>query len=1072
MLNAVLDQILKTSIAQRWFIVMGSAIVALWGILNVVQMPLDVFPPFAPPQVDIQTEAVGLAPEEVEAQITVPIESTVNGLPGVTTVRSSSKVGLSMVQVVFSPETDIYQARQAVTERLQQINNQLPVNAHPPEISPLVSPLGTILQYAFTIQAPPAAATGTATGTATQANPNPEATSLMELRRLVEVTLKNRILAVPGVSQVTIYGGEERQEQVLVDPERLRSRQVSLNEVTAAAQGASANAPGGFLIGGGQELLVRGIGQVQSIQDLAAAVVKVVNGQPVLLRDVATVQTGSALKRGDASFNGQPAVVLMVNKQPDVDTPTVTAAVEATLGELQASFPTDVQTVRTFRQANFIDLAIRNVSGSLLQGVVIVSVILLLFLMNWRTALITLSAIPLSLLIGLLLMKAFGLGINTMTLGGLVVAIGSVVDDSIVDMENCYRGLQHNQAQGNPQDPLQVVYETSVAVRLAVIFSTVIIIVVFAPIFSLTGVEGRIFAPMGLAYLLSIAASTLVAMTLSPALCAILLANQTLPPEGTFLSRWTERFYQVLLDFALKFPQVILSLALAALVATLALIPSLGRVFLPEFQEQSLVNSMVLFPGVSLDITMGAGKALAFTLQDNPLYDWVQVRAGRAPGDADGAGVNMAHVDVELSTEALKDREASIQALREAFLQLPGVAPNVGGFISHRMDEVLSGVRSAIAIKIFGPDLVELRSVGEQVRDAIAPIPGVVDLQLEPQLPIRQVQIRYDRAAAARVGLRMDQLSAVVETALNGRIVAQTQENSESVDIFVSLAPSARNSLDAIRAIPVSTPTGAVVPLGSVAQVDYGMGANVVNRENVSRLIVVSANVADRDLGSVVGEIQTTIREQITLPQGYFVEYGGQFEAEQNASNNLFLYSALAMVVITALMFFSVQSFPATIAIMLNLPLAMVGGIVSILLTGGVISIASLVGFITLFGVAVRNGLLLVDHYRSKAAQNLPLLQVIRAGSLDRVNAIIMTALTSALGMLPLAIAGGAGNEILQPLAIVVLGGLFTSTALTLLVLPALYAKFGPWLLPELRRDRPPTPPAPPPQPTPALSQR
>jgi nickel/cobalt tolerance cation efflux system protein len=1030
MLNSVLNQILKTSIVQRWFIVISAILITLWGLFTITQMPLDVFPEFAPPQVDIHTEAPGLAPEEIETQITVPLESAVNGLPGVTMVRSSSKVGLSMVHVIFDQDADIYKARQAVTERLQQVTNQLPESAHPPEISPLVSPLGTILQYAFTIN-------------------GKGSTSLMDLRRLVEVTLSNQILSVPGVSQVTVYGGDERQEQVLVDPVKLRSLNISLNEVTDAARGGNSNAPGGFLIGGGQELLIRGIGQVTSISDLQQSVVKVENGKPILLQDVAEVKTGTALKRGDASFKGQPAVVLMINKQPDIDTPTVTKGVEAVIQSLQPTFPPDVQVVRTFRQANFIDAAIRNVSGSLVEGIVIVSVIMLLFLMNWRTAMITLTAIPLSLLIGLMLMNAFGLGINTMTLGGLVVAIGSVVDDSIVDMENCYRGLRTNQAQGNPKHPFRVVYETSVEVRLAVVFSTVIIVVVFAPIFSLTGVEGRIFAPMGIAYLLCIGASTLVAMTVSPALCAILLADQTLPLEGTFVSRWAERLYRPLLNLSLRSPQLILTVALAALIATIALVPSLGRVFLPEFREKSLVNSMVLFPGVSLDMTNRAGMTLANSLKDNPLYEWVQVRAGRAPGDADGAGVSMAHVDVELSNQALEDREASIKQLRQEFNKLPGVASNIGGFISHRMDEVLSGVRSAIAVKIFGPDLIELRKIGEQVRDLMEPISGVVDLQLEPQLPIRQVQIQYDRAAAANYGLRMEAISNLVETALNSRIVSQVPENQQLINIIVGLQESSRNHLNAIRAIPISTPTGQMISLGDVAKVEYGMGANVVNREDVSRLIVVSANVADRDLGSVVSDIQTQIKQNIQLPNGYFIQYGGQFESEQRATNNLLIFSILAAILIAVLMFFSVKSLPATIAIMVNLPLALVGGIVSILLTGGVISVASLVGFITLFGVAVRNGLLLVDNYNNKFAQGLPLKELIVKGSLERVNAILMTAVTSALGMLPLAIAISAGNEILQPLAIVVLGGLFTSTALTLLVIPALYARFGKSLIPK-----------------------
>jgi nickel/cobalt tolerance cation efflux system protein len=722
-------------------------------------------------------------------------------------------------------------------------------------------------------------------------------TSMMDLRRLAEVTLSNQILSVPGVSQITVYGGDERQEQVLVDPEQLRARNVSLNQVTEAARGANSNAPGGFLIGGGQELLVLGIGQVQTIEDLQQSVVTVQNGEPVLLQDVAEVQTGAALKRGDASFNGQPAVVLMINKQPDVDTPTVTQSVEAVIASLQPTFPADVQMARTFRQANFIDTSIGNVGRSLIEGIIIVSVVMLLFLMNWRTAIITLTAIPLSLLIGVMLLKAFGLGINTMTLGGLVVALGAFVDDSIVYMENCYRGLRLNQLQSNPKHPFKVIFDAFVEVRLAVIFSTVIIIVVFAPIFSLTGVEGRIFAPMGLAYLLSIAASLVVAMTLTPALCAILLANRPLPQENTFASRLTERLYRPLLNLSLRAPQIILGLALAALVATCAIVPSLGRVFLPEFQEKSMVNSMVLFPGVSIDMTNRAGMALAASLKDNPLYDWVQVRVGRAPGDADGAGVNMAHVDVELSDLALEDREASVQQLREAFLALPGVAPNIGGFISHRMDEVLSGVRSAIAIKIFGPDLAELRRIGEQVRDLVEPIEGVVDLQLEPQLPIRQVQIKYDRTAAAGYGLSMAAISDVVETALNGRVVSQVSEDQQLVNIAVGLQESARNNLDAIRTIPIATPSGETISLGDVAQVDYGMGANVVNREDVSRLIVVSTNVAERDLGSVVGDIEAQIQQNVQLPNGYFIQYGGQFEAEQNATNNLLVFSILAAII-------------------------------------------------------------------------------------------------------------------------------------------------------------------------------
>ena len=1030
MLDRALNATLRFSIARRWLIVAAAIVISLWGLVAIRQMPLDVFPPFAPPQVDVQTTADGLSPEEVEARITLPIEAAVNGLPGVDTVRSSSKVGLSIVQVVFRQDADIEKARQAVAERLQPIRGDLPATASAPEISPLVSPLGTILQYAFTLKG---------------SGP----TDPLELRRLVQASYENQLLEIPGVAQVTLYGGDELQQQIRVNPETLRQRRVSLQAVAEAAAEASATAPGGFLIGGGQESLIRVDGTARSTADLGEAIVKDAAGQPLRLAELATIQPGGALRRGDASFNGKEAVVLMINKQPDVDTPRVSKAVEARIAAINRTLPADVAVQRTFRQANFIDTAIANVSSSLLEGVVIVSVVIVLFLMNWRAAVISLSAIPLSLLIGLMVMKSLGLGINTMTLGGLVVAIGSVVDDSIVDMENCYRGLRRNQQSSNPVNPLKVVFDTSVEVRQPVILSTLIILVIFAPIFSLSGVEGRIFQPMGLAYLLSIAASTLVAVTLSPALCAILLAPVRLSAENTWIAAQAERLYKPLLDAAVAAPRRVLAMALALLIGTTLILPTLGRVFLPEFREQSLVNSMVLYPGVSLEMTNRAGLALSRSLANNPLYDWVQLRTGRAPGDADGAGVNLAHVDVELSEQAMANRPAAIAELRQAFLKLPGVAPNIGGFISHRMDEVLSGVRSAIAIKIYGPDLVELRRLGEQVLEAIEPIRGVVDLQLEPQLPIRQVQVEFDRPAVAARGLSMQELAQQVEIALHGKVVSQIVDGQHRTDVWVGVEESARNSLDAIRNLPIATPAGAMLNLGDVATVAYGKGANVVNREDVSRLIVVSANVSGRDLGSVVGDIQRTVERSIKLPTGYAIRYGGQFESEERATASLVIYSVIAAVVIALLMWLAVKSWPATLTILINLPLALVGGLAAVLLSGGVLSVASLIGFITLFGVAVRNGLLLVDNYNRRHAAGQELQEVIRGGSLERLNAILMTALTSALGMLPLALAFGAGNEILQPLAIVVLGGLITSTLLTLLVLPALYARFGRWLLPK-----------------------
>ncbi|WP_074163283.1 efflux RND transporter permease subunit [Nodularia spumigena] len=1023
----MLNTILKWSIIQRWIVVLGAVIITCLGVYNITQMPLDVLPDFAPPQVEIQTEAPGLAPEEIETLITLPIESAVNGTPGVETVRSASAVGISVVKVIFNWNTDIYQARQLITERLQQAQQKLPEGIENPQISPITSPIATVLQYAFTSETLP----------------------LMEVRRLVDRDITNRLLAVPGVSQVIAYGGDVRQYQVLVNPAKLQAFNVTLDEVTAATREANVNAAGGFLINPDQELIIRGLGRIESIEELGKSAITSRNNTPVLLQDVADVRIGAGLKRGDGSLDGQPAVVVLINKQPQNDTPTVTKAIEQAMSEVKAGLPADITVTETFRQENFITAAIQNVTSSLRDGIIIVCIILLMFLMNWRTAIITLSAIPLSVLIGMMILGWFGQGINTMTLGGLAVAIGSVVDDSIVDMENCYRGLRQNQAAKNPVHPFKVVYDTSVAVRVSVIFSTVIIGVVFAPIFTLTGVEGRIFAPMGVAYLVSIFASTFVAMTLSPALCAILLANRQLPTDDTWVSALTQRLYRPLLSFATGFPKVILVVATASLIASLVILPTLGRVFLPEFQESSLVNAMVLYPGSSLEATNQVGFALQDALKDDPRFKTVQLRSGRAPGDADAGGVNLGHLDVELSAEGLQNREASIEKLRAEFAKIPGVAPSIGGFISHRMDEVLSGVRSAIAVKIFGPDLPELRRLGSEIEDVMGDVPGLVDLQLEPQVPIRQVQIKFSREAAARYGLTVGNLSHTLETALNGRVVSQVLEGQQLFDLVVWLQPESRNNLDIIRNLLVDTPTGQKIPLAQVASINYGTGPNTINRENVSRLIVVSANVSGRDLGSVVDEIQTKISQSIQLPTGYFIQYGGQFESEQRATANLLLFGGIAFVAIAVLMYFAVKSVAAMLMIMVNLPLALVGGIFSIALGGGIISVASLVGFITLFGVATRNGLLLVDNYNHKLAEGMPLKEVIFQGSMERLVAILMTALTSALGMVPLVVGTGAGKEILQPLAVVVLGGLFTSTALTLLVLPALYALFGRFLIPK-----------------------
>jgi len=1017
----MLNSIVKWSIAQRWLIVLAAIVISLWGFRSLAQMPLDVFPSFAPPQVDIQTEAKGLAPEEVESLVTIPIESAINGTPGVQTVRSVSIVGLSAVTIIFNWGTNIYLDRQLVTERLQQASSQLPLLTSPPELMPISSPLGAVINYALTS----------------------ETTSLMEVRRIVDWQIKNRLLAVPGVSQLVVFGGDVRQYQVLVDPQKLQDFNVSLAEVTKAATAANVNAPGGFLITPDRQLLIRGLGRIDSIEQLQRRAITAQNGTPVLLSNVANVQIGAALKQGDGIFNGKKAIVLVVNKQPAVDTPTVTRAVEAAMAEIKAGLPKDVKVTVTFRQNDFIQASLENVVSALRDGVIIVSVVVILFLMGWRTAVISLSAIPLSLLMGLMVLDWFGQGINTMTLGGLAVAIGSVVDDAIVDLENVYRRLRENQQAGNPVPPLEVVFHGSVEVRVSVLFSTVIIAVVFAPIFALSGVEGKIFTPMGVAYLLSILASTLVALTLTPALCALLLANHHLPESDTWMTRFSHRVYRPALMFSIRRPKIVLMAAAVALVASMLVLPTLGRVFLPPFQERSLVVGMSLYPEVSLNTTNHAGLVIQNALKNDPRFEALDLRSGHATGGADAVSVNYAEMDVELSQAELKNRASTIETLRAAYAKLPGVVANIDGFIAERLNEVLSGVTAGIAVKIFGSDLAQLHSLGSQVQSAMSTVDGVVDLQLEPQVPIKQVQIQYDQDAAARYGLTMGDLSQTVETALNGQVVSQVLEQQQLFDLLVWLKPSARSNLDSIRNLLVDTPSGQRIPLSQVAKIDYGLGPNTINREQVSRRIIVSANASGRDLGSVIKDIQSKVKQQVQLPSGYFIKYGGQFQSQARATQTLLVSGALAFVAITVLIYLAVKSIPSTLMIVINLPLALVGGVISVALGGGIISVASMVGFITLFGVATRNGLLLVDNYNHRLATGMPLQKVLIEGSLERLTAVLMTALASALGMVPLVIGGGAGKEILQPLAVVVLGGLFTSTALTLLVLPALYAQFG-----------------------------
>jgi CzcA family heavy metal efflux pump len=864
----------------------------------------------------------------------------------------------------------------------------------------------------------------------------------LELATLTNWQIRNRLLAVPGVARVLIIGGGELQYQVMVMPERLKQFGVTLAQVTEAVQQANVNAPGGFLQTADREFLIRGVGRIDNLSDLARSVVSVRQGVPVRLSDIARIQTGPGLKRGDGSLNGEPAVIITITRQPFADTPTVTRAIEKAMGEIRSTLPKDIQITTTFRQEDFIDKSVGNVVDALRDGVLIVIVVLVLFLGNWRTTLITLTALPLSVVLGLLVMNAFGIGLNTMTLGGLAIALGEVIDDAIIDAENVYRRLRENAFSSDPQPPIKVIFQGSVQIRSSVVFATFILCIVIAPIFALSGVEGRIFTPLGIAYVLAILASLLIALTVTPALCYLLLVGRNLPEEETTTVRVLKQAYRPILRWSLDNPIPVLAGSLLAFLASLLLVPSLGKTFLPEFQERSLVISVSQLPGASLSSTQQMGIAMEKALIRHKEIASVQFRAGRSIGDDDAGGVNFGELDVQIA-ETAQDREKVLGLIRAELGRFPGVATNVGGFISHRIDEVISGTRAAIALNLFGPDLKVLRVKADEIAAVMKTVPGTVDLQVEPQVPVDQFTIRFDRAAAARYGLTVGHLAETIETAFHGRIVSQILKDQRLFNLVVVFAPEARSRPEMIANLLIDTPTGQKIPLSSVAKVSDEKGPNTINRQNVSRRIVISANVSGRDLGTLIAEARQKIGQQVPLSPGYYLQYSGQFEAQESATRQLILFSILALVGVAFLLFQAVRSVRSTILILANLPLALIGGIVAVWLGGGVLSVASLVGFITLFGVANRNGIILATTYYQRMAAGDSFEKALFDGSIERLSPVLMTALTAALAMLPLMIGDGAGKEILQPLAVVVFGGLFTSTALTLVVIPVLFDRFG-----------------------------
>lgn len=1015
----MLNRFIAWSLRNRVVVLSAAALLLAAGTWTALRMPVDVFPDLTAPTVTVLTEAHGMAPEEVEALVSFPIETAVNGATGVRRVRSSTAQGIAVVWVEFDWGTDIFRARQMVSEKLQAVAATLPDGIGAPLLAPISSVMGEIMMIGLTGSQPP-----------------------QELRTVADWTIRRRLLAVPGVAQVIPIGGEVRQYQVVADPARMLAARVSLAEVLQAARGANANASGGVYMDRGQEYAIRGIGRVRDLEDIGASVVAVRNGVPVLLSQVADVRIGAAPRFGDGSVNADRGVVLAVQKQPGANTLELTARIEQELASLQVALPQGM-TIHTdlFRQADFISVAVGNVLRALRDGAFFVVIILLLFLWNARATAISLVAIPLSLVVAIFAMQLLGITINTMTLGGMAIAIGALVDDAIIDVENVFRRLKenHHRPLAERRSALAVTYDASREIRASIVNATMIIIVVFLPLLFLGGVEGRLLQPLGVAYVVAILASLIVAVSVTPVLCSLLLptSRAVIQEEESRVVRQLKAWYARALEVVLRRPGAVLGGAVAALAATLAVVPTLGTAFLPEFNEGSLTVSVVTVPGTSLDEANAIGRRVEQILGAHAAVRNTDRRQGRAELDEHAQGVNAAEIDATL--EADIDKEATFEELRREFSTIPGTSVTIGQPIGHRIDHMLSGTRANIAVKIFGPDLYQLRQVGTQVRDAMQGVRGVADLQLEQQMDVPQLRIHGDRAALARHGMTVGALAEAIDVAFNGEVVSQVLEEGRSHDLVVRFPDSLRANASAISGVVLDTPTGTRAALFQLARVVVEQGPNTISRENVQRKIVVQANVAGRDLGTTVGDIRRVVGERVTLPPGYHIEFGGQFEAQAESARSIAVLSLLSIALIFVILFAEFRSARTSGLVMANLPLALIGGVAAVKVTGGVVSVASLVGFVTLFGIATRNGILLVSHYRHLLRKGMPFRDAIVTGSLERLSPILMTALTAGLALIPLAVGGGEpGNELQRPMAIVILGGLISATALNMVVLPAI----------------------------------
>lgn len=1023
----MLNNIIKFSLNNKYLILLCSVILVVFGMRTASNMDVDVFPDLTAPTVVVMTDAHGMASEEVERLVTFPIETSVNGATDVRRVRSSSSQGFSFVWVEFDWGTDIFKARQIVSEKLISISSQMPLGVGQPLLAPQSSVMGEI--FFVGIQA--------------------DSTSMMELRTIAEWNVKPLILATGGVSQVTIIGGDYKQYQILADPRKMKYFNVSMNELTEICKGISQNSTGGVLRQFGNEYVVRGIARTSEIDALGISYVKSINGKPVRINDLAEVKIGSAPKMGYASGNAKPSVIISISKQPNANTLDVTQRIEDNLADIKKTLPADVLlNTKIFRQAGFIETSIKNVQNSLLEGAIFVVIILFLFLGSFRTTIISLLAIPLSLLGAVLVLKMLGMTINTMSLGGMAISIGSLVDDAIIDVENVYKRLRQNRLKPDAErdSSFTVVFEASKEIRASILNATLIIIVAFLPLFFLSGMEGRMLKPLGISFIVSLFVSLIVAMTLTPLLSKMLLSNEK------YLSRnekekWVVRkltfYYEKSLSWALLHKRAVIFPTVGMFLISILLFSSFGRSFLPEFNEGSLTLSVITKPGTSLEESNRLGNIVENELLVIPEISSTARRTGRGELDEHSQTTNSAEIDINFSLKERTQQEF-LADVRLTLSRIPGIAFTVGQPLGHRIDHMLSGTRANIAIKLFGTDLNRMFSTGNEIKRSITGIEGLVDVNVDQQIEIPQIQIRANRDMLAQYGITISQFNEFIDVSFGGEKLSDIYEGQKRFDLVLRMNKDYTETIDGMKTVLIDTENGKKVPLGQVADIVSVSGPSSISRENVQRKIVISANVAERDLRSVVQDIQKTINEKVVLPEGYRIEYGGQFESEASASETLMLTSLIAIVIIFLLLFQEFRDFRLAGIILLNLPLALIGGVFSIWITSGILSIPAIIGFITLFGIATRNGILLISNFQKLKNQGISLHETVTKGSSDRLNAILMTALTAALALIPLALRGDlSGNEIQSPMAKVILGGLLTSTLLNIYIVPIVYSIFN-----------------------------